>query len=165
MLRTRQLIPPITAQTTTGRTIHAWDYKQKKNLVIAFLEAGSPICEGFLQQLVGEAARLAELDAQALVIFSAPPPAALSGRMPKEILVVAEMSGRSARIYLGDDSFEPAGQTRWGIFVADRYGELHAQWVSGNTAAIPAVGEILDWLWRIEIACEECSVSRWHTED
>jgi hypothetical protein len=165
MLRTRQLIPPITAQTATGRTICAWDYKQKKNLVIAFLDASSPVCEGFLQQLAAEVTRLAELDAQALVIFSEPPPAALSGSMPKEILLVAEMSGRSARVYLGDESLAPAGQTRWGIFVSDRYGELHAQWLPGNNAAFPAVEEILDWLWRIEITCEECSVSRWPTED
>jgi hypothetical protein len=34
MLRTRQLIPPLTIQTPDGRTVRAWDFKQKRNLVL-----------------------------------------------------------------------------------------------------------------------------------
>ncbi len=38
-LLTRQLIPPVTARTAEGRIVRTWDYKQKRNLVIAFLRA------------------------------------------------------------------------------------------------------------------------------
>jgi len=36
------LIPPVTARTAEGRIVRAWDYKQKRNLVIAFC---TPIAE------------------------------------------------------------------------------------------------------------------------
>ena len=38
----RRLIPPVTARTAEGRSVRAWDYKQKRNLVIAFC---TPIAE------------------------------------------------------------------------------------------------------------------------
>ena len=42
MLTLRQLIPPLTARTAAGDTVRAWDYKQKRNLAIAFC---TPIAE------------------------------------------------------------------------------------------------------------------------
>jgi hypothetical protein len=153
MLATRQMIPPITAHTAAGRTIRAWDFKQKKNLIIAFLDAGCPATESFLRQLASQAARLIELEAQALVIFSELPPPVLVEISPKEIILAADMSGRAARAYLGKDAFSYGGPATWGIFVTDRYGELYAQWTGGASTSLPAVGEILGWLLRIEIEC------------
>jgi hypothetical protein len=153
MLLPRQMIPPITAHTAAGRTVRAWDFKQKKNLIIAFLDAGCPATETFLRQLAGQAARLAELESQALVIFSELPPAALAEISPPEIILAADMSGRAARAYLGNEAHSCGGAATWGIFVADRYGELYAQWAGGATVGLPAVEEILSWLLRIEIAC------------
>ena len=165
MLRTRQLIPPFTARTHVGKTLRAWDYNQKKNLVIAFLIADSPHSGNFVELLAARAADLRERNALALVIFSDAPPAALRDSLPGEILIAADMSGRSARAYLGDDAFGPTGQQRSGVFVADRYGELFAQWVAPDAAALPGAGEILSALGQIEVACEECGVSHWPAEE
>ena len=41
VLRTREIIPPVTGRTADGAVVRAWDYKQKRNLVIAFLHADS----------------------------------------------------------------------------------------------------------------------------
>ena len=47
MLRTGRLIPPLTLRTPDGRVVRAWDFEQKKNLVIAFLDAECAPCEDF----------------------------------------------------------------------------------------------------------------------
>ncbi len=163
MPKTRQLIPPLTARTPAGQTVRAWDYKQKKNLVVAFLHGGCRGCQEFVEKLAARAAELTERDALALVVFSEP--AALSGEsLPRQIIVAADMSGRSQRAYLGADAFGPAGQERVGVFVADRYGELYAQWVARGEEGLPGVGEVLEWLGQSQVACEECGVSHWPEE-
>src|SRR2546427_7325872 len=105
VLKTRQQIPPLTARTPTGHTVRAWDYKQKKNLVIAFLHAGCRRCEDFLNKLSTRAAELAEREAVALVVFAEAPQAMLSENLPAQVLLAADMSGRSQRAYLGEDAF------------------------------------------------------------
>ncbi len=161
VLKTRQQIPPLTARTPAGHTVRAWDYKQKKNLVVAFLHAGCRRCEVFLSKLAARAAELAEREAVALVVFAEAPRAMLSENLPAQVLVAADMSGRSQRAYLGEDAFGSSGQQRVGVFVADRYGELYAQWVARDDDGLPGAGELLDWLGQIQVACEECGVSHW----
>ncbi len=164
MLKTRQLIPPLTAHTPAGQTVCAWDYKQKKNLVIAFLHARCPRCAAFLGKLAARAAELAEREAVALVVLAEAPTALATENLPAQVVVAADMGGRSQRAYLGEEAFGPAGQERVGVFVADRYGELYAQWIARNEDGLPGVGELVEWLGQIQVACEECGVSHWPAE-
>ena len=161
MLSIREVILPLTARTPKGQTVHAWDYKQKKNLVIAFLHSGCRGCEAFLGKLAARAAELAEHEAVALVIFSEPPPARVSENLPPQVIVAADVIGESHCKYLGDDAFGPAGLERVGVFVADRYGELYKQWVARTEDGLPAIGELLAWLGQIQVACEECGIPHW----
>jgi hypothetical protein len=161
VLSTRQLIPPLTARTLAGQMICAWDFKQKKNLVIAFLDAAHLGSEDFLECLIARSAEMAEQEAVALIIFSGAPPVMLPALLSTEITVATDMSGRAARAFLGEDVFGASGQKGSGVFVADRYGELHAQWIVPAGGALPGAGEILSWLRQIELACEECGVSHW----
>jgi hypothetical protein len=163
MLRTRQLIPPLSLHAPDGRTVRAWDFKQKKNLVIVFLDADCALCADFLWQLAARAADLREKETVALVIFLAPPPAALTDSLPKDIIAGCDMSGHSARAYLGDDAFSARGLVRGGVFVADRYGELFAQWPLA-AHKFPALEEIFRSFDQIEMACEECSTPLWPAE-
>ncbi len=162
-LALRQLLPPLTARTPAGKTLRAWDFKQKKNLVIVFLHTGCRRCEGFVEKLAARAAELAEREALALIVF-AEPPALRVENLPAQVVVAADMSGRSQRAYLGEDAFGQAGQERLGVFVADRYGELYAQWVAREEGGLPGVGQVLEWLGQIQVACEECGVSEWSAE-
>jgi peroxiredoxin len=163
-LKPRQLIPPLTARTTAGQTIRAWDYKQKKNLVIAFLHAGCRRCETFIQKLAAHAAELDGREALALAVFAEMPYALESENLPAQVVLAADIGGRSQRAYLGEEAFGPVGQERVGVFVADRYGELYAQWIARNEDGLPGVGELLEWLGQIQVACEECGVAHWGTE-
>ncbi|MGA8222279.1 MAG: hypothetical protein WB780_11545 [Candidatus Acidiferrales bacterium] len=157
MLPTRQLIPPLSLHTPDGGTIRAGDYKQKKNLAIAFLDADCRLCEDFLRRLATRGAELREKQAVALIAFLAPPSRAITDSLPKEIIVGCDMPGDGARAFLGGDAFAARGLVRGGVFVADRYGELFAQWsLAGHT--FPAVEEILGALDQIELSCEGCEV-------
>ena len=160
MLRNRQLVPPLTIHTPDGRTVRAWDYKQRKNLVIAFLDTDCGPCEEFLRALVTNAAELRDKAAVALVVFLEQPARRVTDSLPPGIIVGADMPGNSARAFLGEDAFASRGFVRGGVFVTDRYGELFAQWTI-ERHKFPAIAEILAALDHVEIACDECSAPLW----
>jgi peroxiredoxin len=160
VLRNRQLVPPLTIHTPDGRTVRAWDYKQKKNLVIAFLDTDCASCEEFLRTLVASAAALREKEAVALVVFLEQPSRRLTDSLPQEITVGSDMPGNSARAFLGEDAFASRGFVRGGVFVTDRYGELFAQWAI-HRHKFPAIAEILTTLDQVATACDECSTPLW----
>jgi hypothetical protein len=173
VLKTRQLIPPLTARTPAGRTVQAWDYKQKKSLVIAFLRAEDLVPQGasaaaprsnFVADLAAHAAELRSREAVVLVVLPGAIPASLGGNLPEEIIVAADTSGRSHRAFLGEDAFSTAGLVRTGVFVTDRFGELCAQWIARDASELPAAAEILSWLSQLQIACEECGAPHWPAE-
>jgi hypothetical protein len=149
--------------TPDGRTVRAWDYKQKKNLVIAFLDTDCAPCEEFLHALVDSAAALPEKEAVALVVFLEQPPRRLTGLLPPGIILGADMPGNSARAFLGEDAFASRSFVRGGVFVTDRYGELFAQWAV-ERHKFPAIAEILAALDHVEMACDECSSLPWSAE-
>lgn len=162
MLKLGQLIPSLTARTAEGRVVQSWDFKQKKALVIVFLHAGCRRCVDFLGRLSDRAADLRERDAVALIVFSETPSA--GSNFPKEIIVAADVSGRSQRAFLGEEAMGPGGQERVGVFVTDRYGELRAQWSGPHEDVLPQVGVILDCLIQIQMVDEECSPPEWKSE-
>jgi len=163
LLRNRQLVPPLTIHTPDGRTVRAWDYKQKKNLVIAFLDTDCAPCEDFLRALVTNAAELRDKTAVALIVFLEQPTRRVTDSLPPGIIVGADMPGNSARAFLGDDAFASRGFVRGGVFVTDRYGELFAQWTT-ERHKFPTIAEILAALDHVEMACDECSAPLWAAE-
>lgn len=155
MLHTRQLIPPLTMHASDGRTVRAWDFKQKKNLVIVFLDAECAPCEEFLRRLARRVADLTAGEAVTLAVFLEPPPRGLSESMPAGVIVGTDVSGRSARAFLGEGAISSGSRGGRGVFVTDRYGELSVQWIAPEHE-FPEVEEIFTALHGIEIACEEC---------
>ncbi|HXZ10945.1 MAG TPA: hypothetical protein VEG64_01010 [Candidatus Sulfotelmatobacter sp.] len=158
MLPTRQLIPPLTLRAPEGKTIRSGDFKQKKNLFIAFLDVDCAPCDEFLAEVARRAGELRERQAVALIAFLAPVPLPIAGRLPAEIIAGSDISGRGAQAFLGDDAFFSNSFVRTGVFLADRYGELFAQW-SVVRHKFPPMDELFRWLDQIEIACEECGAS------
>jgi hypothetical protein len=164
MLPLRQLIPPLSIHSMDGGTLRAWDFKQKKCLVIAFLDSGCDSCVDFFRRLAAHAPELEEKNAVALVVLLDSPSPFVFESLPRGIFCGADFSGRCAQAFLGRDVLSPGGLCRRGIFVSDRYGELFAQW-SVAAHHFPAIGEVLSALTEIEIACEECTHSAWREED
>ena len=165
MLSLRTMIPPVTAHAADGRTVRAWDWKQKRSLAIAFLHAECAVCETWLAQISAQASALDEAEAVALIVLPSNVSQNMSRYARAEIIVAADISGRSQRAYLGEDAFGTAGLAQVGVFVSDRYGELRAQWITGNAKHdLPDVKEVLGWLNQVLIACEECGAPHWPSE-
>jgi peroxiredoxin len=156
MLRIRQLIPPLSIHTADGRTARAWDYKQKKNLVIAFLDLECTPCAEFLRRLAARAAELREKEAVALIVFPQQPSNRVTDSLPAEIIVGSDTPGRAAREFLGDDAFSARGFVRGGVFVTDRYGELSAEWPI-ERHKFPEIDEIMRALDYVQMACDACT--------
>jgi len=167
MLRNRTLIPPLSIHLPDGRVVRAWDFKQKKNLVIAFLDSECAACEAFVDRLAAQADTLRTKDAVALIALLEAPSRRLAEALPAEILLGCDMPGRAARAFLGEDALSSRGLARQGVFVTDRYGELFGQWISpgnsGNSRGheFPAVGEILGAIDYAETACDQCGALAW----
>ncbi len=152
MLPVKQLIPPLTLHVADGRSVHAWDFKQKKNLVIAFLDVDCERCGEFLRRLGESAGELRAKESVALVAFLEAPSLATTDGLPPEIIAGSDVPGRAVRAFLGEDALSPRGLGRRGVFVTDRYGELAAQWISEDHE-LPVVGEIFACLSHLESIC------------
>jgi len=163
MLRTRQLLPPLTLHAPDGRNVRAWDFKQKRNLVVAFLDVDCALCADFLRDLSTQATRLRASEAVVLAVFLEPPAPGFSGLHPAEIIAGSDMSGRGVRAFLGDDALSSRGLERRAVFVADRYGELFAQWIL-RAHEFPTIDEIFAWLEHAGIACD-CATPIWPADD
>jgi peroxiredoxin len=146
------MIPPVTARTADGKIVRAWDYKQKRPLVIAFLHSDCPRCAVWLDQLAASAAELAEREAVALLIYAELPPRK-AGELTTPFIVASDAAGHSHRAFLGREAFGPVGLDCVGVFVTDRYGELFGQWTGRDAEDLPAPKEILDTLSVIQIIC------------
>ena len=69
MLRNRELIPPLTLLVSQGRNVRAWDFKQRRNLVIAFLDANCSLCRKFALTLATHTEALDEREAVVFLVF------------------------------------------------------------------------------------------------
>jgi hypothetical protein len=160
----RQQIPALTLRSFKGKTVSAWDYKQKRNRVIVLVGRNSPGTRRFLRDVAAHASDWKEKDAIALIVFPEPPSEDLFGGLPPEVIAGVDAGGQSFTRYLGEDAFGPAGLERQGVFVADRYGEIFARWIVEEQDDFPGIPAILKVLEQIEITCEECQVASWPLE-
>ena len=151
MLTLRQLIPPLTVRTAAGDTVRAWDYKQKKSLLIAFLHADCPLCQAFAARLASRNAEFVERDSVALLISLEPPRWGV--QTTPQVVLASDTNGRAAQEYLGTDSFGPMGLARVGLFIADRYGELFAQWEARDADGLPPLADAFKWLTHTQLGC------------
>jgi peroxiredoxin len=151
MLPLRQLIPPLTARTSAGATVRAWDYKQKKSLLIAFLHADCPLCQAFAVRAASRSGEFMERDSVALLISLEPPRWGVVTSPP--VVLASDTNGRAAQEYLGTDVFGPLGLARVGLFITDRYGELFAQWEARDADGLPPLAEAFKWLTHTQLGC------------
>jgi hypothetical protein len=165
MLQLRQLIPPLTLHATDGRAVRVWDFKQKKNLVIAFLHDECPRCEEFLRQLSANASLWKENEAVVLAAVLAQPSRALTDSLHESVIVGVDPSGRAAIAYLGKEALAPTGLATLGIFQTDRYSELAASWNVTSDHKFPTVADIAASLELTEMSCDACTSPIWPIED
>jgi len=120
MLHARQLIPPLTLCEAQGTPVHAWDFKQKKNLLIAFLDVGCPLCEQFIRSLIEHVRDLDKREAVALLAFPQEPASSLTESLPPGMIAGVDVGSQGARLFLGNDELSAQELRRRAAFVTDR---------------------------------------------
>jgi hypothetical protein len=161
MLKSSQMIPAIAVRGADGHTVHSWDFKQKKNIVVVFLRQEEPATKQYVEKLLGCGGDLEELEARALVVLDSLPVKEMQVGLPENLSLASDVTGRAQREYLGEEAYGPRGLELVGVFVADRFGELFAGWVKQSATELPGVREVLSVLHQIEMACEECGSPHW----
>ena len=149
-LSLRTMVPPFELPSAGGGTISIWDYKGLHHLMIAFLPGGDcPECIEFLRAVSDEYPQYEE----------------------ENTVVLAAIRDTESRANALHDQLQPPFPVLYGetgvvsdryasslpaVFVADKFGELYAQWIVGPGGSFPSQKEILDVLDLINLECPEC---------
>jgi peroxiredoxin len=148
-LKRGQVVPAFTLPDTAGAPVRRTAYRDKKNLVLAFLpDAEDDGARAYLRALAqGYQAFRAETG-EVLAILRGDGAAVADARrelaLPFPLLHDAD--GAATARFL-----PPAA--RAGVFVTDRYGELYFAAPAASTAALPPIAELQAWLEAIDRQC------------
>jgi len=148
-LKLRSLIPVFQLMSADGRAVNIWDYKSRKNMVLAFLPASDcPECVEFLRSASNMYHRYEEENAVLLLIVrgGVESATALYDKLHPPFPILYDEIGEVTRRYT---DVVPA------VFVADKFGELYAQWIVGPDGFLPTQKEILDVVELINLECPE----------
>ncbi len=139
-LEIRTMIPPFELPSADGRSVNVWQFKQRQNLVLVFLPSlNCPGCAEFIESTSENAHEYDEEGTVVLLIVRSDIEAAVL-HSPLEVLY--DRDGRVTEQYT---SVLPA------VFVADRFGELQAEW----QGRFPSQKDILDAVELINLECPE----------
>ncbi len=149
-----RVVPHFTLPSVEGGTVSIKDYRQKLNLVIAYLDldrCGG--CGDLLREFADNYAVYRDLETEILAVC--PQPIAdlqsrLSG-MGLPFPVLSDERREVAGVYL-----EGQGNPAAAIFVTDRFGALQTVMMAPTEQDLPNQQSILDWLSLIESECPEC---------
>lgn len=149
------LIPAFRLPSTEGRNLGPREFKQRNNLILAFLhEGGCGSCRTLLTTLAQSYQHFQGLNTEILAIVGGDKKIAedLHCQMRLPFPFLFDPAERTAALCLGEHTPRPA------ILVADRYGGLWARLLPLKDDGIIDVKEVLQWLEFIETQCPECNV-------
>ena len=149
ILRRGQVVPTFTLPDTAGTPVRRTAYRDKKNLVLAFLpDAEDDSARAYLSALAQGYAALRAETGEVLAILRGDRAAVADAQrdlaLPFPLLHDAD-GAVTARV------LPPAA--RAGVFVTDRYGELYFAAPTASAASLPMIDEIKDWLEAIDRQC------------
>ena len=147
-LKIRSMMPVFQLMTADGETVNRWDYKGRKHMVLAFLPADCPVCTEFLHIVSNAYHQYEEENAVFLpaIVGSREQAIDLRDELDPPYPILFDEHGKVAERYT--DRL-PA------LFVADKFGQLYAEWIVGRGGSMPMQKDILDVLDAIELECPE----------
>ena len=133
----------------SSKPVSLWDYKQKRNVVLAILHAGCSSCTEYIAMLRQSERLLGSCNAVTLVVLPAFLKEVPAAPASPQVLLLADpdntMRGKLA-IQPGDVA----------LAIADQWGEVYAAHVAADASQLPGAQAIHEWLTLIEIQCPEC---------
>jgi peroxiredoxin len=149
ILRRGQVVPTFTLPDTDGAPVRRTAYRDKKNLVLAFLpDAEDDGARAYLRALAQgyESFRAETGEALAILRGDRATIAAARSELALPFPLLHDADGAATARFL-----PPAA--RAGVFVTDRYGELYFAAPAADTASLPPITEIQAWLEAIDRQC------------
>lgn len=144
-----EVAPNFTLTDLNGDLVTRSAYRVLRHLVLLILTGMDAPTHAYIEELRDTYATIHAAEGEVLVLIAGPAANAESLRgtldMPFHILLDSE--GAVSKKFLPDDA-------RYGVFVLDRYGALHTQWVLTDQP-FPAVGEIVEW---VEVIDHQCAL-------
>ncbi|HET6456911.1 MAG TPA: redoxin domain-containing protein [Armatimonadota bacterium] len=147
-LKVKSMIPVFELESVDGKRVNLWDYKGRKHMVLAFLPPDCPICLDFMEATADAYHQYEEEYAVFLpvIVGRREQAEALQDELHPPYPILFDQHGKVAERYA--DRL-PA------IFVADKFGQLYAEWIIEPGEQLPTQREILDVLDAIELECPE----------
>jgi len=143
----RCAIPPFSLPRADGTRVSAWDYRQRSNLLIFFHHGlACAGCRAILGDLAKNLGRY--LSEETAVLAIGPDDAAAAEHLP----LLIDPSCETAR---------HCGLMPPALVIADRYGEIWSAWTGGEAHDLPDQEQVLMWVERLEMQCEECGQPDW----
>lgn len=153
--------PDIAFPSGEGGRVRLSDSCGRSNVVVILV--GGMDDENVLH-LLGEEARkysaIASEEAQvAVVLLKERAGRALSvGRGGWQLVVPIDSHSHAYRLF---NALDTGGTVVPAVFVADRFGEIYAEYSSKDPLGLPRIDEALQWLTFISSQCPECGVPEW----
>jgi peroxiredoxin len=131
------------------------DYRQRRNLVLAFLGHPAELrALPLLHELQEHYPSFQAATAEVLAVLRGPAEEAEALRegLRLPFPVLADPEGRAHRAYGATDA---GGGPRPAVFVADRFGEVYFAQRTAERASHPTARDLLGWVDYIELQCPE----------
>jgi peroxiredoxin len=150
-----------------------WHYKQRASLVLFLFHDGNcAACRTFLLTLSSQHFNYRTLETEVLAIATTQPTEGIETFqkfvVDQAILfpVLWDQAGTVRATYLGwDKDTSPQAlspeRSPVGIFVCDRFGELHMQAIAEDADQLPNELEIREWVEFVDMQCPECFPPAW----
>jgi peroxiredoxin len=154
-----QIVPSFTLPSTTGGEVGVRDFRQRRNLVILYMNLGG--CDGcldLLREFADNYHTYRDLETEILVVLPyslAEIKSRLEG-VDVPFPVLSDEGGRVAQQYLGHS---PGGGPLGALFLTDRYGDLRVEMRAEEVEEMPDQRAIVDWLSLLETECPECGTA------
>jgi peroxiredoxin len=149
------MMPDLDLTGPGGRPVRISDYRQRKNLVLLFMDGAGLGARRLLRGLAFRHEELVREDTEVMAVSLGPEgipelPEPFAGGPPFRVLADDEGGAHRA---VGASPRD--GEEGTSLFILDRYGQIFAAYGPGGRAPIPPLGEILDWVRFIESECPE----------
>jgi peroxiredoxin len=142
-----EVAPNFTLASLEGEPVTRSAYRARRHLALLMLPGIDMPARTYIEGLRNAYGQIRAADSEVLVLIAdaAANADGLRAAIEAPFPLLLDPEGTVSKKYLPDDA-------RYGLFILDRYGALHAQWALTGQP-FPPVEEIVEWLGVIDTQC------------
>lgn len=145
---------------SSGREVHASDFRGRANLVV-IADDGRSETANLVSDAVRKYGEMKNQEAEVLVIVGPPQSTAAVRQESLKSLPGALLVDEDGSVHRRLGAVDAQGHDSAAIYVTDRYGEVFAVYRRSAGQSVPDIAEIMSWLEFINSQCPECEPPEW----